>query len=1136
MNGLAGTGKSTIAKTTAERLFADNRLGASFFCSRDFQDRRNLELIFPTLAIQLARKYPKFRSILIPLIQSDPGIAYGSLCDQMEKLIIQPLKESGISTVIVIDALDECEDEEPASAILSVLGWLASQIPQVKFFLTGRPEPQISKGFRLPLVAKVTDKFVLHEVKPNQVNSDIQLFLTSSFLELDPIWPGLAGWPTKEQLGELCRRAAGLFIYAAVTVKFISNNEWNPKKQLNILLESKKIGAHEGEDLDSLYTLILQKAFGGRRLKHRVMVCSILGAVVLAANPLSPSTISKLLGFDAEDVTHILSLVNSFLICQDDNHPVQLFHKSFPDFITDKSRCTDQRFYISPQDHHLKLLVGCLNLMNQTLEKNMCQLSDGVANSDVSDLKKRIEEHINPALQYACLSWHIHLVDADTTPACGSAITPTLHQFLETKFLFWLEVLSVFGNVRNAVDALQVIQDWLEVCSLLLVSFIQIYSKWIQESPTLDLARDCFNFVTKYFEIISASSTHIYHSALVVAPKESIVWNLYGSHAHPFIRVVWGAPILWDTNIAAVTRPSKIKLAEWSPCNRFIAITWEGARMMDVLDSATLQQLQAFELPKDISANTMALAFSPDSHILTCSSIESWEGEVHIISWDLQTGGIVSIIRHKCAVYPYDSGGSLTYSENGKMLGLYPYDSSSNLTSSGNQKMVGFSQTCDITIFNVAAGIHIHSHSLSTRILNIWAQGESLWFATDDGATIVIWEVGFTSDATPTKVMALQIPGGSERDEQSSYKLAHPLLNPSKVIITNQQGVQIWDVLDSKSLLKDYTCNIGYPSFSPDGRFFASSIIPSQINLWKESPTGYILHKKLASNAGLSSIHLSHDGKSIVVVTGHMIQLWDTEGFTTTPLTQAPHHTESFLLDFSPDRTVAVIAMQGDDTVMVLDLKSGILQLTIDTDMKVFGLRVIGNELFVIGKQKVVPWNLPISDCVPNARVTLKDSSQAMDIKTNSPILSISISPNSHHVAFVSSNHWDNLGIYSVSTRKTLFKSTTDGTTLWFSPDGCDIWCADTEGKVEVWRIIDNLHQSGYFTIGIDHLPEGCPWGSSFGYQVTNDWWILGPGGKRLLMLPPPWQSYATQQVWKGKFLALLHRGLSEPVILDLNP
>ena len=50
----------------------------------------------------------------------------------MERLIVTPLKETDISTVIVIDALDECTDDEPQSAILSVMGRFVEEIPEVK--------------------------------------------------------------------------------------------------------------------------------------------------------------------------------------------------------------------------------------------------------------------------------------------------------------------------------------------------------------------------------------------------------------------------------------------------------------------------------------------------------------------------------------------------------------------------------------------------------------------------------------------------------------------------------------------------------------------------------------------------------------------------------------------------------------------------------------------------------------------------------------------------------------------------------------------------------------------------------------------------------------------------------------------
>ena len=477
LNGLAGTGKSTIAQTIAEKMFGDGRLGASFFCSRDFEDRRNLQLIFPTLAVQLARRYTAFRSIFIPLVQSDPEIAGETLYGQMKKLIVQPLAESDISTVIVIDALDECEDEEeqPASVILSVLGRLVANIPRVKFFITGRPESHIQEGFRLPLLAKATDIFVLHEVKPSQVNNDIRLFFNHNFSELKTRRHGLKNWPTEGQVDLLCKRAAGLFVYAVATVKFINQKLKNPKGQLDSLLHSPENTTFEGKTklkgkgtLDLLYMSILQQAFGNNSdSENDPKVQTILGSVILAMNPLSPSAIATLLGLESGDVFPFLSSMSSLLVLDEDiQYPVRPFHKSFPDFIVDPSRCVNPRFCISLHDQHAKLLVGCLELMNQRLEQNMCKLPDGVINSDVRDLKERVEQYIDPALQYACKSWHKHLIEV--TSSNKETIIPFLNQFLETKFLFWLEVLSVLDVAREAADALDATAkcEWLEVCNI----------------------------------------------------------------------------------------------------------------------------------------------------------------------------------------------------------------------------------------------------------------------------------------------------------------------------------------------------------------------------------------------------------------------------------------------------------------------------------------------------------------------------------------------------------------------------------------------------------------------------------------------------------------------------------------------
>jgi len=470
LNGLAGTGKSTIAQTIAERAFAGGLLGASFFCSRDFQGRSDLHFIFPTLAFQLAHKYPSFRSYLVSLLQSDPDVVDESLYNQMERLIVEPLQSANISTVVVIDALDECKDEEPSSAILSVLGRFVEKIPQVKFFITGRPEPRIKTGFRLPLLVDSTNVFVLHDVHPNLVNNDIRLYLKHELFELAQRRQ-LASWPSDEHIELLCHRAGGLFVYAVATVKFLDSNVHLPKKRLNTIVSLPECSVPEGKTrfrfepnttLDSLYTSILEMAFSEGDPEADSKIQSTIGAVVLLVNPLPVSGIAELIDLDPEEVRLFLTLVQSLLILDESPNPVKPFHKSFPDFITDDSRCLNARFYISPGSLHLTLATNCLRLMNDSLEWNLLSLPNYALNSDVKDMSTRIKDHISVALEYACRSWHDHLTETrgDVTDAI-----PHLRFFLEEKFLAWLEITSALWAARGAVVALEKLMPWLqEVC------------------------------------------------------------------------------------------------------------------------------------------------------------------------------------------------------------------------------------------------------------------------------------------------------------------------------------------------------------------------------------------------------------------------------------------------------------------------------------------------------------------------------------------------------------------------------------------------------------------------------------------------------------------------------------------------
>ena len=92
LNGLAGTGKSIIAQSFTETASANGKLGASFFCLRDFEDRSNLQKISPALAFQLTCHYPHFRQNLLDVVKEGPHVGHESLCSQMEKLLVGPLR------------------------------------------------------------------------------------------------------------------------------------------------------------------------------------------------------------------------------------------------------------------------------------------------------------------------------------------------------------------------------------------------------------------------------------------------------------------------------------------------------------------------------------------------------------------------------------------------------------------------------------------------------------------------------------------------------------------------------------------------------------------------------------------------------------------------------------------------------------------------------------------------------------------------------------------------------------------------------------------------------------------------------------------------------------------------------------
>jgi hypothetical protein len=470
LNGLAGTGKSTIAQTFAEITFAEGKLGASFFCSRDFDDRSNIQAIFPTLALQLAYQYPLFREQLLRVLRANPGIGRQSLCSQLETLVVGPFKATRISTLVIIDALDECKDAEPASAILSILSRYVDEIPSVRFFITGRPEPRIRSGFRLESLRPITEVLKLHEVKPEAVDGDIKLFFQTQLASLAKNRSDCDltdDWPSSFDVEVLCRKADGFFIHASTVVKFVASEYNPPAESLALITSFPRSTIGEGKSgVDQLYIRVLKEAFRNAYANNNQLYTrfrSVVGTVLLVFNPLSVNGLSELLKkfHPSSGVPSIMRSLHSVLLVPDNkDDPIHVFHKSFPDFITDPERCEDERFFINPSVHHQEILLSCLGLMEK-LKRNICGLDDYTPLGEAEDLLTRQKTHIGDALGYACCFWTRHLVEIPISDQdVVGEVWKAIDKFFTRHFLFWIEVLSLIGNLSAGVYAINNVHTW----------------------------------------------------------------------------------------------------------------------------------------------------------------------------------------------------------------------------------------------------------------------------------------------------------------------------------------------------------------------------------------------------------------------------------------------------------------------------------------------------------------------------------------------------------------------------------------------------------------------------------------------------------------------------------------------------
>jgi hypothetical protein len=350
--GFAGVGKSAIMQSIAESNLDGVIAGASVFFS--VNGRYDGTKAITTLAYQLAVKCGPYRQFLQAEATADPSLFQKSLPAQFIKLIIEPFIHRRILAplsrlLIIIDGLDECSDPHTQWELLDLVSEFCITYPAspLVWLVASRPEPHITSFFSL---TRVMPAYVKEEISvdTNEAREDVERFLREELKRIQESSESLSDlsqWPDEEDFLKLATAAGGLFAYASTVVKYIGDSAYgNPGSQLRDVLKSIDATLDHSQtrnpmaQLDSLYDRIMSNVpsnvmQNARKLLLLLASGTVHGSFIVQCN---------LLGMTRDDAYGALHLLRSVLRVplppEGHREPLESFHKSFLDYLSDYSR------------------------------------------------------------------------------------------------------------------------------------------------------------------------------------------------------------------------------------------------------------------------------------------------------------------------------------------------------------------------------------------------------------------------------------------------------------------------------------------------------------------------------------------------------------------------------------------------------------------------------------------------------------------------------------------------------------------------------------------------------------------------------------------------------------------------------
>ncbi|KAJ6565680.1 quinon protein alcohol dehydrogenase-like superfamily [Mycena sp. CBHHK59/15] len=862
LSGVAGSGKSTISTTVAESFRTLNRLGAFLFFDRNNQVGITASNVIQTIAHSLALSNGHIQSAICNVIDDDPAVVNAPIRTQFKRLLLDPLRSAQNHIqgpiIVILDALDECGDPNSRQTLLSLLSNEFPELPHLfRFFITSRRDSDIvdrfqsrfaEKRLNIGLPSSTADvlAFIRHEMDDIRERKN-----------MGPMWPG------EQNIGTLANLSGGLFIWASTASKFI--DAFDPNKRLKILIDT----GYNMKSLDELYAIALQNSGDWSDNTFSQQALAVLGAVVLGRVPMTDETMDVILGFEEGRSSRVLECLGC-IVQWSRGQSARTLHASFGDYLTDHTRSGKKQWFIDYKIQNQVLSLGCLRVLKNGLQFNICGLEDSHRrNADVPGLSSRIASQISPSLSYSSHFWANHLQETgiDTT------ILTEVKGLMYSRFLYWLEVLSLLNQVMIATDSLMAAGN---------------YARGWDETLE-DFINDAVKFVAAFAPPIAQSVPHIYLSAVPFAPHKSRIAQQFSGFFPRTLNFQGPLGDHW---------PSIQKIFQGHSSGvTSIAFSPDGVRIVSGSEDDTVRVWDA--RTGDIVAGPFeghsdwvtSVAFSPDG-----ARIVSGSNDHTVRVWDARTGEIVA--------GPFEGHSkwvtSVAFSPDGARIVSGSWDQTVRVWDARTGKIV-------------AGPFEGHSNSVTSVAFS--PDGARIVSGSWD-QTVRVW------DARTGKIVAGPFEGHSNRVTSATFSP-----DGARIVSgSDDHTVRVWDARTGETVagpFEGHSNSVTSVAFSPDGARIVSGSWDHTVRVW-DARTGEIVAGPFEGHSNsVTSVAFSPDGVRIVSGSwDHTVRVWDARTSEIVAGLLEGHSNWVTSVAFSPDGA-RIVSGSWDRTVRVWDARTG---------------------------------------------------------------------------------------------------------------------------------------------------------------------------------------------------------------------